>query len=271
MVASRDALVEQLQTLGFSQYESDVYVTLLSRPTFTASQVAAQSGVPRQRVYDVLERLLAQGLATELLDSDVRTFAAVDPTTALQAWLDHQHREMEEAYSQRSAHVHELLPHLSSVYAAGHEREQPDALLERINDTLLFTERVRDAIREAGETVDCMLRTPFTVSLEDQLREIEIARARNLRLRALYEQEVTNDKGILAYLQLFEENGAGIRLSNAIPVTVYVIDGTYAWLALPQPALSEESAHTLAVAHSGLGTTLQAAFEYYWRNATPFS
>lgn len=48
-----------LQQLGFTAYEAKVYLALLSHPGSTGYEVARHSGVPRSKVYEVLEKLTA--------------------------------------------------------------------------------------------------------------------------------------------------------------------------------------------------------------------
>lgn len=268
-MGKRDTLVEQLQLIGLTQYESDVYLTLLSRPTFTASQVATQSGVPRQRVYDVLERLCARGLATELLDRNVRTFAGVQPDVALSAWLDHERREMEESLSQRTVHVQDLLPDLTKRFTVAREAEMPVNAIEHFGDLTLFAKRVDDALKAGAGTFESMIPFPFLISLEDQLQQIDTARTQNVRVRALYERAATDDRGVLAYLQLFRENGAEIRLIETLPTLLYIIDTMHVWTVLP-PTLPADNGQTiLAVQQSSYTMLLRGAFEHFWQRATP--
>ena len=53
-----------LVQLGLTNYEAKAYHALLQRGSSTASQVAELSGLPRQRIYDVLAGLVAKGLAS---------------------------------------------------------------------------------------------------------------------------------------------------------------------------------------------------------------
>jgi len=44
-----------LQQLGFTAYEAKVYLALLAHPGSTGYEVARHSGVPRAKVYEVLD------------------------------------------------------------------------------------------------------------------------------------------------------------------------------------------------------------------------
>lgn len=265
---NRDALVEQLQLIGLTQYEADVYVALLSRPTFTASQVATQSGVPRQRVYDVLERLCARGLATELLDRKVRTFAGVEPDVALSSWLKHERREMEEVLTQRNARAQDLLPDLTKRFTVARDAETPATVIEQFGDIKLFSRRVEEALNAAAGTFDRMIPSPFLVPLEDQLHQVDTARTNDIRVRALYERTAADDRGVLAYLQLFRENGATIRLIETLPTLLYLVDTTHVWTVLSAPPADDEQT-VLAVRQPGYAALLGSAFEHLWQQATP--
>lgn len=52
-------IVQGLQQLGFTAYEAKVYIALLGHPGSTGYEVARHSGVPRSKVYEVLEKLTA--------------------------------------------------------------------------------------------------------------------------------------------------------------------------------------------------------------------
>lgn len=56
-------LVKSLQEIGFSEYEAKVYLALLANPGITGYEVGRHSGVPRAKVYEVLESLVRRGVA----------------------------------------------------------------------------------------------------------------------------------------------------------------------------------------------------------------
>jgi sugar-specific transcriptional regulator TrmB len=53
----QDALIETLQQLGFTQYESQCYLGLLRQHPLNGSQLSVVCGVPRSMVYQTLSRL----------------------------------------------------------------------------------------------------------------------------------------------------------------------------------------------------------------------
>ncbi|MDQ0243386.1 sugar-specific transcriptional regulator TrmB [Bacillus fengqiuensis] len=71
-----EELYPHLQKLGFSQYESKAYVTLLQHSPVTGYEVSKRSGVPRSMIYEVLGKLIDKG-ATYIVPSDPVKYAPV--------------------------------------------------------------------------------------------------------------------------------------------------------------------------------------------------
>ena len=55
-------LIEQFKTMNFSEYEAKAYISLVKQGTVTAYQVSKDSGIPRARIYDVLNNLVEKGI-----------------------------------------------------------------------------------------------------------------------------------------------------------------------------------------------------------------
>jgi HTH-type transcriptional regulator, sugar sensing transcriptional regulator len=70
-----------LAELGFSDYEAKAYCALLTQAPANGYQVAQGSGVPRAKVYEVLEKLVARGAAVRVegKDQEGRLFAPTTP------------------------------------------------------------------------------------------------------------------------------------------------------------------------------------------------
>jgi sugar-specific transcriptional regulator TrmB len=71
-----DAIVEQLQRLGFSQYEARAYVSLLAHAPVTGYELSKRSGIPRSMVYETLGKLIDHG-AAHMVPSDPVMYAPV--------------------------------------------------------------------------------------------------------------------------------------------------------------------------------------------------
>ena len=100
---------ERLIRLGLPSYEAKAYLALTRRDTSTAAQVARLSGVPRQRIYDVLASLVEKGLASARPGKVVK-YAATAPEQAMDVLVARQRRQLAAAEDDASALVEELTP-----------------------------------------------------------------------------------------------------------------------------------------------------------------
>ena len=71
-------VVEKLQKVGLTEYEAKAYVGLLSDHLSTATKLSEKSGVPRTRIYSVLESLAQKGWI-RIYSGIPLLFKAVDP------------------------------------------------------------------------------------------------------------------------------------------------------------------------------------------------
>lgn len=55
-------LIQQLKNMSFNEYEAKAYISLVKLGTVTAYQVSKDSGVPRARIYEILDVLVERGI-----------------------------------------------------------------------------------------------------------------------------------------------------------------------------------------------------------------
>jgi predicted transcriptional regulator len=78
--------IDQLQDLGFSQYEAQAYTALLRNSPANGYELAKASGIPRPNIYVVLQKLEERG-AVLRIDSPMGTRYSPVPPTELLAGL----------------------------------------------------------------------------------------------------------------------------------------------------------------------------------------
>jgi sugar-specific transcriptional regulator TrmB len=78
-----ESVVDKLQRVGLTQYEAKVYLALLNTHLSTATKVAEKSGVPRTKIYSVLETLKHKGWV-RVYSGVPLLFKAVEPLTVFE-------------------------------------------------------------------------------------------------------------------------------------------------------------------------------------------
>jgi sugar-specific transcriptional regulator TrmB len=102
-VAGLDELVQQLQALGFSQYEARAYCALLQQKApANGHEVSKTAGIPTSKIYETLERLRHKG-AVLVQRSEPTLWAPVphrELVTRLRQQMDATFNAVEQGLSQ---------------------------------------------------------------------------------------------------------------------------------------------------------------------------
>lgn len=78
-----EEIIEKLQRLGLTKYESLAYITLLKIGPSKATDITKESGIPHTRVYDVLSSLHRKGFV-DVMQGSPRLYKPVNPEVVLE-------------------------------------------------------------------------------------------------------------------------------------------------------------------------------------------
>src|SRR3989338_3107099 len=85
---------EGLRKLGLTDYETKVYVTLLSEGTSKGGEISKKSRVPQGRTYEVLHKLAEKGFVQELKTTP-KLFKPIDPKVAIKVLVNNKRKEID--------------------------------------------------------------------------------------------------------------------------------------------------------------------------------
>ena len=133
-------VIEQLQQLGFSQYEAQAYVALLRQSPLNGYELAKASGVPRPNIYTVLQKLEEAGAVLRLTVPEGVRYAPI-PAEELLVKLKRRYQESLEA---ASAGLQQIAspPNLEAVLnlrGYGQLLDQARTLLDQTGEHLLIS------------------------------------------------------------------------------------------------------------------------------------
>ncbi|GGL50365.1 TrmB family transcriptional regulator [Halocalculus aciditolerans] len=263
-----------LRDLGLSEYEANAYRSLLETGPTTAKELSAASDVPMGRIYDVLSSLESQHLVRAQSAGRPKSYAAVDPESALDDLLAARKRELAEQAEQYEDIVDDLTGELSGVdtpdagfwEAAVGPDDAVSLLLERIataDDHVLMaaatpvngidlsdvSNRLLTALVDAvdrGVTVDLLANTDLYAELPTDINE----------------QYVT---------ELLARDGYDARATDAVDGDLTVIDDAEVCLSMPNPVDHEETFALVAVTDPEFAAEVTDELRETWQDATPLT
>ncbi|WP_297435495.1 TrmB family transcriptional regulator [Thermococcus sp.] len=140
-----DEIIDKLQKLGLTKYESVAYITLLKLGPSKATDITKESGIPHTRVYDVLSSLHRKGFV-DVMHGSPRLYKPVNPEVVLE-------KVKEEFVSD----IEELKAAFLELYREVHGEELPEIwTIQGFDNTI---ERAEYVIRTAKHEV--LINTPF--------------------------------------------------------------------------------------------------------------
>lgn len=262
-------LEAQLLSLGLNRYEAAGYLSLLGRNRFTATEVATHAGIPRQRVYDVLESLAAKGLCVERPGKRRRTYSAVAPSIALPTLLAAYEERQAIENQQRKAALDAVLPNLSQMFSDGQREVDPLDYIEVLTDRHQVANRVMSLSSQARREILMLFKRPLVTSIRENLNEARTV-ADHVKRRGVYEESVASDPEFFNLVCQFHALGEGVRFVPELPIKVNVYDERTAVILLQDPVGGQSSLTCLVIEHTSMAKALRLAFESLWAQGTDF-
>jgi sugar-specific transcriptional regulator TrmB len=256
-------LISQLTRLGLTSYEARAYTALVRRDSFSAAQVARQAGLPRQRIYDVLETLVQKGLAASRPGPHAK-YAAVAPELAIERLLTDRRRELSAMELEGAAIVAELMP----AYKKGQTHTDPLEYIEVLRDRGAINERFAEIQRSVKREILVFTKPPYATPPQENQEGLEVTQTH--LARSVYEASVFDDPETIDGVRRFIEAGEDARFVEHLPLKLVIIDEQIVMFGMEDPVEDSEALTIVVVEHPSLAQILKVAFTTVWENGLTF-
>jgi sugar-specific transcriptional regulator TrmB len=253
-----------LVDLGLNGYEASAYVALTRRAHATGAEVARLAGVPRQRIYDVLDGLCRRGLATHEPGRPAR-YRALAPEDAVAALLADHRRSLERLERDAVGAIAQLTP----AYRDGRSADDPLNYIEVLHDPGAIGKRFGELQAAAEREILVFTKPPYAVEPPENVAGRELL-ARGVNARSVYERAVYEDAAVVDAVRSFVASGEQARVVDELPLKLVIIDERVSLFTLEDPVAGPSDLTILIVEHPGLARLLKLAFEYAWEHGEEF-
>lgn len=199
-MAPLDLLAELIE-LGFTEYESKVYMALLRENPATGYHLSKQAGVPRSMVYEALGRLHARGAILKTNDRRATLYRPLPPEVLLERY-EQEHQQL----------MQNLKDHLAALYDAQSEQH-----LWAIDGREAVLSYAVQMISNAEREIALVLADAHLPALREPLLQAE---ARGIEINALLTGEGQLDCGQIARHPPLES-----QLQEITNMLLVVVDG----------------------------------------------
>ena len=249
--------MDRLVRIGLTQYEARVYVALIRRDGSTAADMARMTGVPRPRVYDVLDSLVAKGMAAAR-PGHAAKYVAVDPEQAMQRLVEvHEQRLTMLRDDARSA-----ADELSPAFVEGNRHRDPLDYVEIIRDRDALARRFDELQASVTGEMLAFSKDPAVVSIDQNVVGLQMA-AEHV-VRSVYEFTLLRDPVRRAGVRRFIDLGEHARFVEKLPMKLAIMDERIVMFALADPVAGRDDMTSVVIEHADLAALLKIAFETVW-------
>jgi len=249
---------EALRSIGLTDYEISIYLTLISKGPMDARELSEASGVPYSRIYNILTQLEKEKMwIIKEEESRPSRYFAKSPDEAL-VIAKKQYTDSFNTHSNRI--IHSLTPiyqsHDTPIKIALYIHRGRDVC---INKSLALIQNAKTSV---------YLVSPDYEFLEMFIEDMKKARARGVTdIKILVEESALNDKD---YNSLLEEYGtiSELRSRDQLFGTCIVMDeGEDAFIILTQKFFKKLSYFGAVTDHIAFGPAANYYFSYLWNTA----
>lgn len=270
-VDSLEAVRQGLSDLGLSPYEARVVAALMQGGAANSTTLARLAGVPRTSTYQVIDSLLAKGLAERVPGPGPAVWSCPgrdDIFERLEAAVVAANAERLRQHKACSAKVRELVDNAFSEVV-------PASLpsVHVLSCPVQIRTRYERLVASASSEVLVCNRPPYWAVADESSSVIAEALARGVAMRVLYQAaqvEPPEAEAFRAAVAAYEAAGVASRVVDELPAKLVVVDGKVAMVGMNDPtAVDGRGALTVVVDNPGYAGLQVSAFEALWATARP--
>ncbi len=253
-----------LQKLGLSSAESVVYLNLLKKKNFTATEIAKVSGISRSKIYEILNKLIHKGLCIEILGS-LKKYSPVNPEVAFNGFLQNLEQSYQNELELKKNLVSEISKTLLPIYLTEKDNTNPLDYIEVIRDKTRIVEKIRFLEQNAKYEVVSFSKAPYAMNFNNP--ESLIHFKKKISYKGIYEIADSNKLEFLQVMKQYEEAGEEIRIANKLPLKIHICDESIVMFSLENRLTPKSSLTSMVIKHTDLAKTLKEIFNLYWNKS----
>lgn len=264
--------INKFVEFGLTEREAKVYMILLTKKIFTASEIQNSVDITRTKIYEILQKMVARGICMERYIGKNKYYEAVEPKTAFQRVFEKYNEECRSEFEKRNKIKDELIKSLCPVYEKSKNVTSPLDFIEIMKDKDQVQKRYIQTLRESKTDFLTFNKGPYVCDtsdrLDEQVKEESRLIKRGVVCRNIYESgELEGQDWLQAYLKKLIKLGQQARLVKFLPIKMMVSDGKRVILPLQQSTPEGNGLTLLFIEHEGLGTACKSYFNSLWEKS----
>lgn len=267
-------LIAKLEKLGFTTYESKVFLVLYQGYAMSAAEVAKEAKIPRPSVYEILRSFAKQGYCNEIKTPTKQIYEILDS----QIIEDKLQININQDYKSRLADLQECFRNIKPLFKSKQSPEyKTDVELIKgfnLHRDIKFLELVKNS--EKGILIMNRFKGNVSVELD---AESEKLFKRGGYVKSIYENSTNfklkiNNKwqnvtktDLLKLCEIFAKQGEQIKFLDEIPQIMAVFDEKIVYISLFDENIPVQDTSDVIIKNKRFAMFITNLFNMYWDKA----
>jgi sugar-specific transcriptional regulator TrmB len=263
MTKKNSQIIELLVDLGMSERESKVYFAMLNKCKANTGDLQRISGIPQNKIYEVMNSLLRKGYCIESKEGKKRTFEIVDPSITLSTSFDRLEKKLKE--------TKEIKKDIYELYSQADISSNPLDYFEVIHGNDNIHHKYCQLVKRTNEELLGFGRRPYAFNTEEKRKEQDNEEEKMLERggvqRWVYEINLEEDKTILDDLKYLEKKGLAVKIAKTLPLKMMIFDRKTLFIADEVPYAEKGELVMSIIKQITIINAFCALFEFFWDNS----
>lgn len=270
-----EKFIVKLKSLGFTEYESKVFIAVLRGILMSASEIADSAGIRRTDVYNILKSFVEKGYCNEIETNSVLKYEMIDPDII----FDKIERDILKEKENELAALKETITNLKPLYRSEQNEKSKIVNIELVRGYNQHREgKFVELLQNAKKEIHFMIRPEIFLSEEID----DIAKAFYKKggvIKSVYEagenyKVKKNDKWVKAsnedfikILEKFEKTGEQIKISTEAVPTIVIFDVETVYINISDKSLPRHNEADIIIRNKNFAESMLKVFNTFWKES----
>jgi len=274
-------LVQKLQNNGLSKREALIYIALLQKQEFTASEISSIVPVGRTKIYEVLPNLIFKRICTEIQKDNKKIYKAVEPSIALKNLFSFFQQEIESEIEKRKEMLLKtkksfdvLEKDLTKLFSKSINKDSAIEYIQVLRDINQIRNKWIELQQNTHVELLAFNKAPYSIKHSKNAHYQEtMLKKRKVKERGIFEsgsyKTLAELDEFIEVVSMYAGLGEECRVIKELPMKLVIIDEKITMLALNDPVSMKPTITTMIIDHPNFALAQKEVFESYWIKSVP--
>ncbi len=269
-------IIEKLKSLGFREYDAKVFTALLNGKSMTASEIAKESNIVRNSVYEIVKSFVEKGYCNEIETNRFLSYQIINPQIILDKIIkehNEKHRSSIELITDAFSNIQELYINKSNN---AWESENEIELIRGFNKHRIA--KYLDLFKNSKTEVLGMFRLKGVVSDELDKTAAKLIKKGGI-VKTIYQislnfrivrngiSKPAEPEDLIRICESFEKYGEQVRLSHTEIPNISIFDRKNIFINISEKTVPRDKQADIIISNPNFSRHMIDLFSFYWDKA----